>query len=68
MLTHIIGGVLDLVLADTHDMCKALQSVDWKTSFLFVGYVNAHREEWLGSFAMTVHGSAALDFASSSFC
>ena len=31
-----------------------VQSVDTKTSFLFVGDVNAHHEEWLGSSTMTV--------------
>ena len=36
----------------------------------FVGDVNVHHEEWLGSSTTTVHGGsrAALDFASSSGC
>ena len=41
-----------------------VQSVDIKASFLFVADVIAHHEEWLGSSTTTVHGRAALDFAS----
>ena len=44
-----------------------VQSVDRKASFLFVGDVNAHHEEWLGS-SMMNHGRAARHFASSSGC
>ena len=43
-------------------MTKA-QSVDRKF-ILFIGDVIAHHEEWLGSSTTSVHGNAALDFAS----
>ena len=36
--------------------------------FLFIGDVNAHHEEWLGSSTTTAHGRAALDIVSSSDC
>ena len=45
-----------------------LQSVDRKTSFVFIADVNAHHEEWLRSSTTTVQHRAALDFASSSGC
>ena len=45
-----------------------VQSDDKKASFLFVGDVNAHHEEWLVSSTTAVHGRAALDFVSSSGC
>ena len=45
-----------------------VQSVYRKTSFLFVGDVNAHHEKWLGSSTTNVQGRAAHDFASSLDC
>ena len=45
-----------------------VQSVDRKASFLFVGNVNTHQEECLGSPTTGLHGRAARDFASSSGC
>ena len=48
-------------------MVKVL-SVDRKASFVFVGDVNAHREEWHGFSTMNEHGRAARDFDSSSGC
>ena len=43
-----------------------VQSVGKNASFLFVGDVNAHHEEWLGSSTTNLHGRAARDFVSSS--
>ena len=37
-------------------------------NLVFVGDVNAHHEEWLVSSMTTLHGRAALDFASLSGC
>ena len=37
-------------------------------SFMFVGDVNAHHEEWIGSSTINVHGRAARDFTSSPGC
>ena len=45
-----------------------VQSVNRKTSFLFVGDVSAHDEEWLGFSTINLHGRAARDFVSSSGC
>ena len=45
-----------------------IQSVEKRKSFLFVGNVNAHHEEWLGSSTTTMHGRAVLHFASSTVC
>ena len=44
-----------------------VQSVDRKVSF-FMGDVNVHHEERLASSTITVHGRAALNFASSAGC
>ena len=37
-------------------------------SFLFVGELNGHHQEWLGSTITNRHGVAAFDFASVSGC
>ena len=37
-------------------------------SFLFVGDLNGHHREWLGSTTMNRHGVAAFDFATVSGC
>ena len=39
-----------------------------KASFLFIGNVNAHHEEWLGSSMTNLQSRAECDFASSSGC
>ena len=42
-----------------------IQSIDSKSSFIFVGDLNAHLREWLCSISPTnKHGHAALDFSS----
>ena len=41
----------------------AVQAADACASFLFVGNLNGHHQEWLGSTTMNRHGVAALDFA-----
>ena len=40
----------------------AVQTEDIRTSFLFVGDLNDHYQEWLGSTTMNRHGVAAFDF------
>lgn len=46
-----------------------IQSVDVKSSFIFLGDVNAHHQEWLNSVSPTNrNGHAALDFANLSGC
>ena len=46
----------------------AVQAADLHVSFLFVGDLNGHDQEWLGSTTTNRHGVAALDFATVSGC
>ena len=46
----------------------AVQAEDVRASFLFVGDLNDHHQEWLGSIIMKCHGVAAFDFATVSGC
>ena len=41
----------------------AVQAEDVRASFLFVGDLNGHHREWLGSMTTNCHGVAAFDFA-----
>ena len=41
----------------------AVQAEDVRASFLFVGDLNGHHQEWLGSTTTNGHGVAAFDFA-----
>ena len=45
-----------------------VQAADARASFQFVGDLNGHHQEWLGSTTMNRHGVAALDFATVSGC
>ena len=40
----------------------------WRALFLFVGDLNGHHQEWLGSTTTNPHGVASLDFATVSGC
>ena len=46
----------------------AVQAEDVRASFLFVGDLNGHHLEWLGSTTTNRHGVAAFDFATVSGC
>ena len=46
----------------------AVQAEDVRASFLFVGDLNDHHQEWLGSTTTNRHGVAAFDFATVSGC
>ena len=46
----------------------AMQAEDVHASFLFVGDLNGHRQEWLGSMTTNSHGVAAFNFATVSGC
>ena len=46
----------------------AVQAADVRASFLFVGDLNGHHQEWLGSTTTNRHGVAALDVATVSGC
>ena len=39
-----------------------------RASFLFVGDLNGHHQEWLGSTTTNRHGVTAFDFATESGC
>ena len=45
----------------------AVQAEDVRASFLFVGDLNGHQQEWLGSTTTDRHGVAAFDFAAFDF-
>ena len=46
----------------------AVQAEDVRASFLFVGDLNGHHQEWLGSTTTNSHGVAAFDSATVSGC
>ena len=46
----------------------AVQAEDVHASFLFVGGLNGHHQEWLGSTTTNRHGVAAFDVATVSGC
>ena len=46
----------------------AVQAEDVRASFLFVGDLNGHHLEWLGSTTTNRHGVAAFDFSTVSGC
>ena len=46
----------------------AVQAEDVRASFLFVGDLNGHHQEWLGSATTNNHGVAAFDLATVSGC
>ena len=46
----------------------AVQAEDVHASFLFVGDLNGHHQDWLGSTTTNHHGVAAFDFATVSGC
>ena len=45
-----------------------VQAEDVRASFLFVGDLNGHHREWMGSTSAYRHGVAAFDFATVSGC
>ena len=47
---------------------SAMLAEDVRASFLFVGDLNGHHQEWLGSTTTNRHGVAAFDFATMSGC
>ena len=59
--------IFDCLLGST----AAVQAEDVRASFLFVGDLNGHHQEWLGStttIRFSDHGVAAFDFATVSGC
>ena len=56
--------IFDCLLASM----AAMQAEDVRASFLFVGDLNGHHQEWLGSTSTNRQGVAAFDFATVSGC
>ena len=56
--------IFDCLLASM----AAVQAEDIRASFLFVGDLNGHHQEWLGSTTTNRNGVAALDFARVTGC
>ena len=50
------------------DCLPASMAEDVRASFLFVGDLNGHYQEWLGSTTTNSHGVAAFDFETVSGC
>ena len=46
----------------------AVQAEDVRASFMFVGDLNGHHQEWLGSSMTNSYGVAVFDFATVSGC
>ena len=46
----------------------AVQAEDIRVSFLFVGDLNDHHQEWLGSTTTNRHGVTSFDFVTVSGC
>ena len=56
--------IFDCLLASM----AAVQAEDVRASFLFVGDLNGHHQEWFGSTTTNRHGVGAFDFATVSGC
>ena len=58
------GQIFYILLASM----ASVQAEDVRASFLFVGDLNDHHQEWLGSTTTNRHGVAAFDFSTVSGC
>ena len=58
----------DLIFDCLITSMAAVQAEDVRASFLFVGDLNGHHQEWLGSTTRNGHGVTAFDFATVSGC
>ena len=56
--------IFDYLLASM----AAVQAEDVRASFVFVGDLNSHHQEWLGSTTTNRHGVAAFEYATVSGC
>ena len=61
---HLDDRIFDCLLTSM----AAVQAGDVRASLLFVGDLNGHYQEWLGSTTTNRHGAAAFDFATVSGC
>ena len=58
------GPIFDCLLVSM----AAVHAEDIRASFLFVGDMNDHHQEWLDSTTTNTHGVAAFEFATVSGC
>ena len=58
----------DHLIFDCLPSMAAVQAEDVRASFLFVGDLNGHHQEWFGSTTTNRHGVAAFDFTTVSGC
>ena len=56
--------IFDCLLASM----AAVLAEDVRATFLFVGDLNGHHQEWLGSSTMNCHGVTAFDFTTVPSC
>ena len=63
-----IPGLDDRIFDHLQASSAAVQAEDVRASFLFVGDLNGHHQEWFGSTTTNRHGVAAFDFATVSGC
>ena len=59
---------LDDRIFDCLASMAAVKAEDVRASFLFVGDLNGHHQEWLGSTTTNRYGIAAFDFVTVSGC
>ena len=59
---------LDERIFDCLASMVAVQAEDVRVAILFLGNLNGHHQEWLGSTTTSRHGVAAFDFATVSGC
>ena len=59
-----VRQIFDCLLASM----AAVQAEDVRASFLFLGDLNGHHQEWLVSTTTNRHGVTAFDFATVSGC
>ena len=64
MFQYLDYQIFDCLLASM----AAVQAEDLSASFLFVGDLNGHHREWLGSTTTNRYGVAAFDFANVAGC
>ena len=62
------GFLTVYINVNSSNINAAVQAEDVRASFLFVGDLNGHHQEWLGYTTTNRQGVAAFDFATVSGC
>ena len=63
-----ISDIDDRIFHCLQASMAVVQAEDARASFLFVGELNGHHQEWLSSTTTNRHGVASFDFATVSGC